>query len=76
MRCGHCNAEIEDGLDVCSICEGDICFECGAAVGPDDTACPQCGAAQQSHRACPSCGFYGGRQVVTVEAHRPLFEER
>ena len=30
-------------------------------------ACPECGAPQQSHRACPSCGYYRGRQVVTVE---------
>jgi large subunit ribosomal protein L32 len=31
-------------------------------------ACPQCGASQQSHRVCPSCGYYRGRQVVTVQA--------
>jgi large subunit ribosomal protein L32 len=31
-------------------------------------ACPECGAAQQSHRVCPSCGYYRGRQVVTVKA--------
>jgi large subunit ribosomal protein L32 len=31
-------------------------------------ACPQCGASQQSHRVCPSCGYYRGRQVVTVLA--------
>jgi large subunit ribosomal protein L32 len=30
--------------------------------------CPECGAARESHRACPSCGYYKGRQVVTVEA--------
>jgi large subunit ribosomal protein L32 len=29
-------------------------------------ACPQCGAAQQPHRVCPACGYYKGRQVVTV----------
>lgn len=28
--------------------------------------CPQCGAARQSHRACPECGFYNGRQIVVV----------
>lgn len=32
------------------------------------TPCPQCGEAHQSHRACPSCGYYGGRQVLTVSA--------
>jgi len=31
-------------------------------------ACPQCGASQQSHRVCPSCGYYRGRQVLTVQA--------
>ncbi len=31
--------------------------------------CPQCGEAHQPHRACPSCGYYKGRQVLTVEAN-------
>jgi len=31
-------------------------------------SCPECGAARQSHRVCPSCGYYRGRQVVSVEA--------
>lgn len=30
--------------------------------------CSQCGAMQQPHRVCPSCGYYRGRQVKTVEA--------
>jgi large subunit ribosomal protein L32 len=30
--------------------------------------CPQCGAPQQPHRVCPSCGYYRGRQVLTIEA--------
>lgn len=30
--------------------------------------CPQCGAPQRPHRVCPSCGYYRGRQVITVEA--------
>ena len=30
--------------------------------------CPQCGAAQEPHRICRSCGYYRGRQVVTVKA--------
>jgi large subunit ribosomal protein L32 len=28
--------------------------------------CAQCGAPSQPHRICPSCGYYRGRQVVTV----------
>jgi large subunit ribosomal protein L32 len=30
--------------------------------------CSNCGAAQQTHRVCPSCGQYNGRQVLTVVA--------
>jgi len=30
--------------------------------------CGQCGSTVRSHTACPSCGYYKGRQVVTVEA--------
>ncbi|MCF7849340.1 MAG: 50S ribosomal protein L32 [Kiritimatiellales bacterium] len=30
------------------------------------SSCSQCGAPQLSHRACPSCGYYNGRQVLTV----------
>ena len=30
--------------------------------------CPECGSPRQSHRVCPSCGTYGGRQVVTISA--------
>lgn len=30
--------------------------------------CPQCGAPQQPHRVCPSCGTYRGRQVIMVSA--------
>ena len=28
--------------------------------------CAQCGAGVRSHRVCPSCGYYKGRQVVSV----------
>jgi large subunit ribosomal protein L32 len=31
-------------------------------------SCPNCGALQQSHRVCPSCGMYKGRKVLTIEA--------
>ncbi|MBN1557670.1 MAG: 50S ribosomal protein L32 [Lentisphaerae bacterium] len=30
--------------------------------------CPQCGAARRPHRACPGCGYYRERQVISVEA--------
>ncbi len=29
--------------------------------------CPQCGSSVPPHTACPSCGYYKGRQVLTVE---------
>ncbi|MDA0577800.1 MAG: 50S ribosomal protein L32 [Verrucomicrobia bacterium] len=32
------------------------------------TRCTQCGGLRRPHRVCPACGYYGGRQVVTVEA--------
>jgi large subunit ribosomal protein L32 len=35
---------------------------------PQVTTCPQCDAAYVPHRACPSCGYYGGRQVISVNA--------
>ena len=28
------------------------------------TKCPQCGAAKQPHRMCPSCGFYNGELII------------
>jgi len=35
---------------------------------PAASVCPACGEPCQPHRACPACGQYRGRQVVTVEA--------
>ena len=34
---------------------------------PQLTKCPQCDAPYVSHRVCPACGFYNGRQVINVE---------
>ncbi len=28
--------------------------------------CAQCGQPKMSHRACPNCGYYRGRPVVSV----------
>jgi large subunit ribosomal protein L32 len=28
--------------------------------------CSQCGNPQEPHRVCPSCGYYKGRQVLSV----------
>ncbi|MGQ9662340.1 MAG: 50S ribosomal protein L32 [Kiritimatiellia bacterium] len=29
--------------------------------------CPKCGEFYRPHRVCPACGYYRGRQVITVE---------
>ncbi len=29
--------------------------------------CPECGKARFPHRACPHCGTYAGRKVLTVQ---------
>ncbi|MBI3386082.1 50S ribosomal protein L32 [Candidatus Gottesmanbacteria bacterium] len=26
--------------------------------------CPQCGTFRLSHRVCPNCGYYDGKQIV------------
>lgn len=35
---------------------------------PELSVCPQCAAPYVPHRVCPACGFYKGRQILTVEA--------
>jgi large subunit ribosomal protein L32 len=30
--------------------------------------CGQCGTSIRPHTACPSCGYYKGRQVLTIGA--------
>jgi large subunit ribosomal protein L32 len=30
------------------------------------TSCPQCSQTKMPHRACPSCGYYRGRPVVSA----------
>lgn len=32
------------------------------------SSCAQCSAPKQPHHACPSCGYYNGRQVLTVSS--------
>ncbi|MFZ0505750.1 MAG: 50S ribosomal protein L32 [Chthoniobacterales bacterium] len=31
------------------------------------TKCPQCGSRVRGHTACPACGYYRGRQILSVE---------
>tara|TARA_Y100001968_G_scaffold76223_1_gene67696 strand:+ start:263 stop:439 length:177 start_codon:yes stop_codon:yes gene_type:complete len=30
------------------------------------TKCPQCGSTKMPHRACPNCGYYRGRPVIST----------
>jgi large subunit ribosomal protein L32 len=36
---------------------------------PTMNACPNCGNPRRPHRVCPTCGTYGGRQIVAPKAH-------
>lgn len=38
-----------------------------ALTRPGVVACPNCRELKLPHRACPSCGYYRGRQVVERE---------
>jgi len=33
---------------------------------PAVVTCPNCSEPKLSHRVCPSCGYYNGRQVIEV----------
>ena len=37
---------------------------------PGMVTCSNCGDLTLSHRVCPNCGFYKGRQVVTPKAEK------
>jgi large subunit ribosomal protein L32 len=41
---------------------------------PELNRCPRCGTLKRTHFACPSCGFYAGRQVF-VKRERTKAEE-
>ena len=34
---------------------------------PSMVKCPRCGEYKLSHRMCKACGYYDGREVVSVE---------
>ena len=36
--------------------------------GVQATFCPNCSAPAAPHRVCASCGCYGGKQIINVEA--------
>lgn len=39
-------------------------------TAPALAKCPSCGAFKMPHRACPECGMYNGRQVITVDEEK------
>ena len=34
---------------------------------PNLSECPRCHSLIMSHRVCPDCGYYKGREVIKVE---------
>ena len=37
------------------------------AIGvPQLEECPHCHQTKRSHHACPTCGWYGGREAVSI----------
>jgi large subunit ribosomal protein L32 len=41
-----------------------------ALSAPQLEECPHCHEMKQSHHACASCGWYGGREVVRIRQRR------
>ncbi len=35
---------------------------------PSLSECPQCHSAKMPHRVCPVCGYYKGREAITIKA--------
>ena len=41
-----------------------------ALTTPQLEACPHCKDQKRAHHACPTCGWYGGREAVRVKSQR------
>jgi large subunit ribosomal protein L32 len=39
-----------------------------AVLAPTTESCPQCHSPKLAHHVCPTCGSYGGREVLTVKS--------
>lgn len=37
-------------------------------TAPGLVSCPQCHNLKMPHRVCKECGYYNGKEVITVEA--------
>jgi large subunit ribosomal protein L32 len=42
---------------------------------PGMMACPNCGEMKLSHNICPACGYYDGKQVITIKVKSEVEEE-
>lgn len=40
------------------------------------STCPQCGKGKLPHRVCPHCGYYKGKEVVTMKSLKEKRLER
>ncbi len=34
---------------------------------PSTDTCPQCHSVKMTHHACPTCGYYNGREAIKIE---------
>ena len=41
-----------------------------AVVAANTFPCPQCHNEMLSHHACPTCGYYGGKEVIKVKSDK------
>jgi large subunit ribosomal protein L32 len=37
-------------------------------VPPAHNACPHCHSPRLPHRVCPVCGYYKGREVISIDS--------
>ena len=40
------------------------------ATMPTLVECPQCHERKQSHKVCPHCGYYNGKEVIKMEEEK------
>ena len=43
------------------------CKKCGYQLAVGQTICSNCGELKLSHRVCPECGYYNGKQVKEIK---------
>lgn len=47
-----------------------------AISAPPLVECTHCHELKLSHHVCPTCGYYDGREVVTIESNAPAEGQR